>query len=192
MWPGTKACLKARANMIKACPYQLVRPEETGRQTQAGNQTHPAPPATPPKIMGIETIYNIAPSTKQALRLPGWGFYLRLKSETTLFPGLGWVEPAVCAFSPASAGLLFDVLSSENITFVDGGRPLFLRGFVISSHLAKYSQAPFSVKHLSCRKVSWVFDWCVQVCAHTHFVSCLIHMKDLIPDCFIQLEFTLV
>lgn len=71
---------------------------------------------------------------------------MRLKSEATLFPGRGGggVEPAGCAFSPASASLLFDVLFSENITFVDRGRPVFLRGFVISCHLAKCSKSLLS------------------------------------------------
>lgn len=53
-------------------------------------------------------------------------------------PWHGGAEAVGCVFSPAPAGpLFFDFLFSENVTFVDRGRLLFVRGFVISCHLAK-------------------------------------------------------
>ncbi|KAF1384511.1 hypothetical protein PFLUV_G00120990 [Perca fluviatilis] len=90
MWRGTKARLKGRAKTIKACPYQLVRPEETG-QTQAWIRRAPPPTHPNPTPLWAPTL-NTAPSTNQTVRGSGLrlGFNTRLKHETTvLFSGMG-------------------------------------------------------------------------------------------------------
>lgn len=115
-----KARLKGRAKMTKACRSRLVRPREAFRHGHGSTGPTPAPwgPAL-----------NPAPSTKQAARGSGlrFGSNLRLKLETVLlFPGLP-VEAVGCVFSPASAGPLFDFLFSDNVTFVDKGRPPFFK-----------------------------------------------------------------
>lgn len=125
MWPGTRARLRRRANTIKARPYQLIRPEETDR---CGHGSTPPPSHT-----------HTAPSTKQTVRGSGLRLGFNPRSKQLLYHSLAWGSGGgrVCFFSPASAGPLFDFLFSENVTFVDRGQPLFLRGFVISCHLAK-------------------------------------------------------
>lgn len=105
MWPGTKARLKGRANMIKACPYELVRPEEMDSEIHSPRSTPPWAPAL-----------HMATSTNQTVRGSGlsFGFNLRLKHESTVSP-LAWGVGAVeCVFSPASADWLFDFLFSSN------------------------------------------------------------------------------
>lgn len=78
----------------------------------------------------------------------------------------------VCFFiSPASAGLLFDFLFSENVTFVDRGRPLFLRGFVISCHLVKCSKSLHNKR--VCRVRKHLGFWMMRVHALYVLVMCM-------------------
>lgn len=130
-WLGTRAPrLKGRAKTIKACPYRLMRPQETDRRGHGST----APPPRAPAL-------NSAPSTNQTVRGSGLrlGFNPRFKQETVLlFPGMGkWRLLGVFVHQPQQARYFDFILFSENVTFVDRGRPLFLRGFVISCPLAK-------------------------------------------------------
>lgn len=131
MWRGMKAHLKGRANTIKVCPYHLIRLEETDRHGD-GSTAHPT----------MAPALNTVPSTNQTVSQSGLrlSFNSGLKHETTVY-SLAWGSGGcwVCFFShqPQQA-CLCDFLFSENVTFVDRGQPLFfLRGFVISRHLAK-------------------------------------------------------
>lgn len=84
--------------------------------------------------------YNMVPSTNQTVRQSGLrlGFNSRLKHETTVY-SLAWGSGScwVCFFHQPQQARLYDFLFSGNVTFVDRGQTLYLRGFVISCHLVK-------------------------------------------------------
>lgn len=77
----------------------------------------------------------------------------------------------MCLFSPVSAGPLFDFLLSENVTFVNRGPPLFLRGFVISCHLVKCSKSLHSQRVFRVRK--HLGFWRMRVHALYVLVTCM-------------------
>lgn len=170
MWPGTKARLKARANMIKARPYQLIRPAEMDWRRQLLHHHH-----------GLRHLTRHHLQTLFGLRS---GFNPRLKHETTVF-SLAWGSGGcwVCFLTSISRPAFLTLLFSENVTFIDRGQSLFLRGFVLSCHSAKRCKSHHS-SSLSCRKASWVLT---DVCVSTHSLynvhcACLKGFDSKIPN----------
>lgn len=176
MWPGTKARLKARANMIKACPYQLMWPAEMDWRRQGPTQ---------PLLHHHHHHHGLQRLTLHHLQtLSGLclGFNPEVKAwNYCIFPGV-WEWRLFSHQHPQARFLT--LLFSENVTFVDRGQPLFLRGFVISCHSAKCCKSHHR-NSLSCRKTSWVLtDACVST--HSLYNVHCVCMKDLIPEYLIS------
>lgn len=129
-WRGMKARLKGRANTIKVCPYQLIRPEEMDGHGDGST----APPTMAPAL-------NTVPSTNQTVRRSGLrlSFNSGLKPETTVY-SLAWGRRDcwVCFFFTSSSRHAFVTFCSlKMLLLLTEDSPYFLRGFVISCHLVK-------------------------------------------------------
>lgn len=170
MWPGMKARLKARANMIKACPLSAFKADKDG---QTWVRIHTPSPATTTNNTWRSTIL------KPGCQVSGLhtGFNLSIKLLYLPCHGGGcccWVCFFLTSLS-RPAFWLFVLWNFLPLLTEDGN--YFLRGFVISFHSDECCKSLPSIECVIWEKILG-FGWCT----HTLLVKCVC-IKDFIPKC---------